>query len=254
MRTLYERYLREGRVLDTIARRRLLVTAIVLIGVGGLFFVALLSSVLQKNGLTVIDAPVQHWLASWRGPALTVVMIGLAILFGPIALPIILLVVTVLWGVIGKHARRPLLLAVPMLVGVVLEQVIGHAVDRHRPPTGLMLFGPDPSFSFPSGHVLGAADFVLLTAYLVFSRRRGIRGAVAGFGGAVVCMIAAAVSRVYLGYHWATDALASVALSLVILGCLVAFDTWRSVRVAGDLDRLEAGAPRPGEAIHPVGD
>lgn len=254
LRTLCEKFLRERRVLDTIARRRLLVTAIVLIGVGALFFMAVLSSVLQKNGLTVIDAPVQHWLASWRGPALTVVMIGLAILFGPIALPIILLVVTVLWGVIGKHARRPLLLAVPMLVGVVLAQVIGHAADRHRPPTGLMLFGPDPSFSFPSGHVLGAADFVLLTAYLVFSRRRGIRGAVAGFGGAVVCMIAAAVSRVYLGYHWATDALASVALSLVILGCLVAFDTWRSVRVAGDLDRLEAGAPRPGEAIHSVGD
>lgn len=254
LRAIYEKFLRERRVLDTVARRRLVATAIVLIGVGALFFAALVSSVLQKNGLTVIDAPVQDWLASWRGPSMTAVMIGLAILFGPIALPIILLVVTVAWGFIGKHARRPLLLAAAMLVGVVLGQVIGHTVDRNRPPTELMLFGPDPSFSFPSGHVLGAADFALLTAYLVYSRRDSIRGAVAGFSFAVVCIIAAAVSRVYLGYHWATDALASVALSLVILGCLVALDTWRTVRVAEEPDRLEAGTPRPGEAVHPEGD
>jgi membrane-associated phospholipid phosphatase len=169
--------------------------------------------------------------ATGRSSTLTVVMIGLAILFGPIALPIILLIVTLAWGIVGKHAWRPLILASAMVTGVVLAQVIGHSVNRHRPPTDLMLFGPDPSFSFPSGHVLGASDFVLLTAYLVFSRRRSIRGTVAGFGFAVVCIAAAAVSRVYLGYHWATDALASVSLSLVILGCVIAFDTWRTVRV-----------------------
>jgi undecaprenyl-diphosphatase len=54
-----------------------------------------------------------------------------------------------------------------MLIGVELAQVIGRLVDRSRPPTELRLFGSDPSFSFPSGHVLGASDFLLSIVYLV---------------------------------------------------------------------------------------
>ncbi|MBC7442869.1 MAG: phosphatase PAP2 family protein [Ramlibacter sp.] len=226
-------------MLEPASRRRLYLASITLAGLGAVFFTVILLSVLNKNGLTVIDEPVQSWLATWRSPTLTAVMIGLAILFGPIALPIILLVLTLAWGFLGKHARLPLILATAMLAGVVLGQIIGHSVNRHRPPTDLMLFGPDPSFSFPSGHVLGATDFVLLTAYLVFSRRRSIRGTVAGFAFAVLCIVAAIVSRVYLGYHWATDALASVSLSLIIVGCVIAFDTWRSTRVPAERHALE---------------
>lgn len=238
------RFIAEERVLEPDSRRRLFLTSMVLVGFGVLCFTAILASVLQDNGLTAVDTPVQDWLFGMRSPTVTAIMIGLAILFGPVVLPILLLVVCVVWGIIGKHARRPLILAVAMLVGVVLAQVIGHAVDRHRPPTNLMLFGPDPSFSFPSGHVLGASDFVLLTAYLVFSRRRSIRGAAAGFGFALLCIVAAAVSRVYLGYHWATDVMASVSLSLVILGSVIAYDTWRSLQAS---EELQATIPNPAD-------
>ncbi|MDY7543911.1 MULTISPECIES: phosphatase PAP2 family protein [unclassified Cryobacterium] len=232
VRGIRSRFIAEERVLGPDSRRRLYLTSMILAGSGAACFLAILASVLLNAGLTGVDAPVQDWLFGLRSPIMTAVMIGLAILFGPVALPGLLLVVCVVWGIVGKHARRPLILASAMLVGVVLAQLIGHAVDRHRPPTDLMLFGPDPSFSFPSGHVLGASDFVLLTAYLVFSRRGSIRGAVAGFGFALLCIVAAAVSRVYLGYHWATDALASVSLSLMIVGGVIAYDTWRSLRAS----------------------
>ena len=45
-------------------------------------------------------------------------------------------------------------------------------------------------------------------------------------------IVAAAVSRIYLGYHWTTDALASISLSLVILGAVIAVDTHHTVRVS----------------------
>jgi len=228
----------ETRTLEPAARRRLYLLAVAVAGLGFACFTVVLLSVLNRDGLTVIDAPVQAWLSDWRSSALTAVMIGLAVVFGPIALPIILLILTVAWGIVRKHAWRPLLLAAAMLTGVVLAQIIGHSVDRQRPPMELMLFGPDPSFSFPSGHVLGAADFVLLTVYLVVSRRPGIRAPIIGFSIAAVCIAAAAISRVYLGYHWATDALASVSLSLVILGCVIAVDTWRTVRIPGEATRV----------------
>ena len=227
----YEKFVVETRYLEADYRRRCIALALLLIGVGTLAFAIILVSVIQRNGLTLMDAPVQDWLASLRSPGVTAVMIVLAVLFGPIALPVILLVVTVTWGFVTKHAWRPLVLASAMLIGVVLAQIIGHLVDRSRPPTSLMLFGPDPSFSFPSGHVLGASDFVLLTAYLVFSRRKGGLGTVLGGAFAVLCIVAAALSRVYLGYHWATDVLGSVSLSLIIVGCVIAFDTRRTVRV-----------------------
>ena len=62
--------------------------------------------------------------------------------------------------------------------------------------------------------------------------------AVNAFGFAMLAFVAAsavvlltAACRIYLGYHWATDALASIALSLVVLGIVIAVDTWRTVRV-----------------------
>jgi undecaprenyl-diphosphatase len=125
------------------------------------------------------------------------------------------------------------LLAAAMLTGVGLAQLIGHSVGRDRPPVDLMLFGADHTFSFPSGHVLGASDFLLVTTFLVFSRRKS-KTAIVAFAVAIIGVFLAAVSRLYLGYHWGSDAVASVALSLVVVGAVIAVDTWRTARVRGE--------------------
>ena len=119
-----------------------------------------------------------------------------------------------------------------MLAGVVLAQLVGRLLGRQRPPAD-MLFGAHPTFSFPSGHVLGACDFLLVAAFLVFSRRRNPTAMALGFAGAGIGVFFAAASRLYLGYHWLTDALASVSISLVILGTVVAVDTRRTARIPG---------------------
>jgi membrane-associated phospholipid phosphatase len=229
-----EKFVVENREMEAAARQRLFTTAMALVIVGGSLFTLILISVSLKDGLFDLDAPVRAWALGDRSPILTVVMIGLAIFFGPIVLPVIVLVVTVVWGLAAKHAWRPMLLAAAMLTGVVLSKVIGSAVGRSRPPVDSMLYGVDLTFSFPSGHVLGASDFVLVVVYLIFSRRRSVVGATVGFIVAAVCIVAAAGSRVYLGYHWATDALASVSLSVMILGAVIALDTWRTVRLPGE--------------------
>jgi len=232
IRHLNENYLTEVRVLPAPAKRNLYVTAAAVGGVGLLAFAVILRGVLLNDAPTTIDAPIQAWLNGGRTDVLTGIMIGLAIAFGPVALPLIILVVVVVWGFVAKHVWRPLLLAAGTLTGVILAQIITRAVGRDRPPTDLMLFGTDTTFSFPSGHVLGACDFLLLLTYLVFSRRRNPRARAAVFVVVGLLIVAAAVSRVYLGYHWATDALASVSLSLIILGAVIALDTHHTVRVS----------------------
>lgn len=216
------------------ARKLLYRIAAVLMVLGIVLFFLTLSDVIGRDGLAGGDDQMQTWLLGQRSEVLTTIMIFLAVVFGPVVLPIIILVVTVAWGLAARHAWRPILLSAAMLTGVVLAQIIGRTVGRSRPPVEQMLFGPDPTFSFPSGHVLGAADFLLVTAFLIFSRRKNPWLAVLAFAAAGIGIFLAAVSRLYLGYHWVSDALASVALSLVILGAVIAVDTWRTARIPGE--------------------
>lgn len=230
----HDKFVVEERYMEPGARKGLYATAITLAVVGATVFFFTLAGVLQHDGLASADSEAQKWLLTTRSGALTVVMIILAIIFGPVGLPIIVLIVTVAWGIMAKHAWRPILLAAAMLTGVGLAQLIGRSVERERPPVDQMLFGADQTFSFPSGHVLGASDFLLVTAFLVFSRHRNPKATMTGIFCAIIGVILAAVSRLYLGYHWLSDAIASVSLSLVVLGAVIAVDTWRTARIAGE--------------------
>jgi undecaprenyl-diphosphatase len=232
--TFHEKFVVEERFMSVTARRNLYRTAVVLMIAGAVLFAVILAGVLQHGGISAADEPVRAWLLTLRAEPTTIIMIILAVIFGPIGLPIIVLIVTVAWGLLAKHAWRPMLLAGAMLTGVILAQVIGHIVERHRPPIDLMLFGADSTFSFPSGHVLGACDFLLVTTYLVFSRRKNPMSAVIAFIVAGIGIFFAAVSRLYLGYHWMTDALGAFSISLVILGGVIALDTWRTARIPGE--------------------
>ncbi|MDN4644559.1 phosphatase PAP2 family protein [Arthrobacter sp. PsM3] len=233
-RVFHDKFVVEERYMSAQDRKNLYRIAVGLAVVGAVLFFSILASVLQHGGLTAGDEPVRSWLLTLRSEPLTTIMIILAIVFGPVGLPIITLVVTVTWGLLAKHAWRPMLLAGAMLTGVILAQLIGRSIGRQRPPVDLMLFGADFTFSFPSGHVLGACDFLLVTTFLVFSRRSNRMAAVAGFLLAGVGIFFAAVSRLYLGYHWLTDALASLSISFVILGGVIALDTWRTARIRGE--------------------
>lgn len=230
-RTLREKFIVEVREIEPAQQRGLYLVAAVLIILGTGLFVGILIQVVTKGSLTALDPSIENGLHAWRSPALTVVMIVLATISGPIALPIIVLALVATWAIVAKHAWRPLLLAGGMLTGVILAYLFEQLVGRIRPPVSFMLLGTDKTFSFPSGHVLGACNFVLIGAYLVFSRRRSTGAAIFGFIAAFVVIAAVATCRVYLGYHWPTDVLASFCLSLVVLGSVIAIDTRRTTRV-----------------------
>lgn len=117
-----------------------------------------------------------------RSSGVTAVMIVLTITFGPVVLPIIILVITVVWLIFAKHAWRPLILASAMITGVIVANTLAQIVHRHRPSADFMLIGHDATFSFPSGHVLGASDFLILTAFLIVSRRPKAWGVALGLG------------------------------------------------------------------------
>ena len=230
---VHEKFLAERRPHTEEQLRRLRILSTTLITVGSIGFLVFLVSVLTHEGAAVLDRPVQHALEALRSPGLTGVSIGLAVVFGPISMPIVVAVTVVVWFLVSRHAWRPALLALAMITGVLIAEIIAHLVGRPRPPLSGMLFGADHTPSFPSGHVLGTANFLLAGSYLFFSRLRNQRRAAIGFTIAVLLLIAVAASRVYLGYHWPTDTLASVSIGLIELGVIVAVDTARTVVTTG---------------------
>lgn len=230
----HRRFIVEERYLEPDARRRLYLTAGVLIAVGLVIFLVLLQAVLTHSGVERLDEPVERWFNAQRSAASTGFMIALAIVFGPVALPIIVLVVLVVWVIKARHLWRPLLLATGMLTGVILALSIAPVVRHPRPPLGHMLLDPDHTYSFPSGHVLGTSDFFLILAFLFASRIQRTWFTVLAVTLAVVVVLAQVASRLYLGYHWLTDTTASIGLSMVVLGAVIAIDTRRTVRVPGE--------------------
>jgi membrane-associated phospholipid phosphatase len=230
----HARFIVEERYVDPPARRRTYRLAAALIVVGAVAFTVLLIGVLTHTGPQLLDRPIEQWFDARRSQDATGVMKVLAIVFGPVGMPVIVAVVLIVWIVLARHLWRPILLLGGMVTGVVLAQALAPVVRHPRPPIGLMLLGPDHTFSFPSGHVLGMSDFFLISAYLLASRVRRRWFTVTVVLVAIAVVLAQVTSRLYLGYHWFTDVSASIALSLVIVGVIIAIDTGRTVRIPGE--------------------
>ena len=94
-------------------------------------------------------------------------------------------------------------------------QLLKSLVGRPRPPEELLrIMESGSSGSFPSGHVYHAVVFGGLLLALVVSRIRPkwLRSAVAAL--VLLMVLAIVVSRMYLGAHWPSDVLGSVALGI----------------------------------------
>ncbi|PCN48196.1 phosphoesterase [Curtobacterium sp. 'Ferrero'] len=209
---------------------------------GAVLFTVMLVGVLTHTGAQRLDAPVEAWFDAHRTPAAVGFMVFLAVVFGPTGMPIIVAVVTVAWAIARREVWRPVLLASGMLLGVATAEVLAPIVRHPRPPIGEMMLQVDHSFSFPSGHVLGTSDFFLLAAWLIGSRLGRPWLLRTLFAAAAVMVALQIVSRLFLGYHWLTDTLGSVGLSLLIVSLAVSIDVVLTTRVG---ERAVAADPEP---------
>lgn len=195
---------------------------------GAAWFVLMMASYLGHFGAGAADQPVHDWAISLRTPVATAILAFITTLTGPSWMTVITAVVGFGWMLLTREWRRPVLLMGAMTLAVLASTLIKHELSRARPAPAQMMLSVDHAFSFPSGHTLGTAVFAGCLAYLLaaHSTRRGAFALGAAL--AVILTAVVAFSRLYLGYHWLTDVLASAGLALVFIAAVMLADVWLS--------------------------
>lgn len=108
-----------------------------------------------------------------------------------------------------------------------LVTLIKIAVARTRPEVATLLGHPAVNLSFPSAHTTNGSLVYVLATLLLTARLSHAGWRRSLIAAAVVLAILIGLSRVYLGYHWATDVLAGWLLASGI----IAFSYFTSRRV-----------------------
>src|SRR4051794_10586546 len=131
--------------------------------------------------------------------------------------PLVDAVALLVGGAVLAHRRRdvaPLVVAV-VVIAAVSAVVLGlkHSMDRPLPHSH-----GHGALGFPSGHTAATACFLATLAVLAAQHRRRLRRRLLGLVTALTALVV--VALVYAGYHWLTDALGSLALSVAVLAAL----------------------------------
>ena len=207
----------DRRAMTSPARRpaRSVVAALVAVLAGwGVAWLA--DSAGEHDGPSRVDPAAAADVLRLRTPTLTDVahvltLVGSEGVVGALGAVVLLLLV------VRRQWTRAAVLCAGLGGSAVLTVVVKFLVARPRPGGIDRLGTVDNSYSFPSGHVLNSVVLLALGVWLLWpAASYVVRAALSG--GATVLALGIAASRVYLGYHWLTDVVASVLVAVAWLG------------------------------------
>jgi membrane-associated phospholipid phosphatase len=184
---------------------------------GTRLLLGVIHEIVGKDPLVTLDLRLHNSVPLVRSPDVTSFMLALTELGGPLFLwPLSIGISLVAFAQKRRRLAATLLLAVAgaSLLSAGIKLAVGHP----RPADALIA---EAEKSFPSGHLLGSAVVygVLASAIMASQMRRVVRALCV----AVLLALVAAVglSRLYLGVHWPSDLLGSLAIALSCLACLL---------------------------------
>jgi len=128
--------------------------------------------------------------------------------------------------------------------GSLLNVALKNLFQRTRPVVEHPLVNLS-TYSFPSGHTIGATLFYGLMAFMVMQSVRRWRWRVLALLTAGLMILLVALSRIYLGAHYLSDVLAAMAVGIMWLAfCLTAVDINRRYRAHRQGSGRDAWLPR----------
>lgn len=171
----------------------------------------------MKRSIVKLDDSITRAIRSWPD-SLEPLMIGLSYL----GLPAVVITASIILSIVAYVQHRWRLAITFGLVGIAIgfNTIIKNILGRARPDTlyvGQMKF---KSYSFPSGHTLGATVFYGLLAYLAYKTLPAPWNIVVT-GALIILIILIGLSRIYLGAHYPTDVIGGWVLGGIMLATMV---------------------------------
>ena len=229
-----ERQQQRGALRTPPSQRTVFFSAAALLVAGEAVFWLMVASIQTNSGLAVFDGGIHDALVDHRSPLATAVLTAVSTVTAPAVLTVVGGLLALGWALLRRELWRPGLLLAAVLAAAGATTLVKQMVSRARPSASDFLMGPDDALSFPSGHTLGAGVFLLVLGYLLLgsAAARPARRSTAALAlaGAVLGTLVVGFSRLYLGYHWLTDVVASLGLAVALAGVAVLVDGLRSAR------------------------
>lgn len=195
-------------------------------------------AVTDAEGVAGLDQPVLDQAVAWRSPDLNESITLYTDIGGPVGMPILATIVTLLITLLWR-SRTPVVLMVIAAAGSLAMTATGKVlIGRARPPLAEAVPPFESSPSFPSGHTLNATVITGVLVYLVLRRLDSAWARAVAVALGVVFVVTMGLSRVFLGHHWLTDVMAGWALGLAwVVVVITAHRLYLTVR--RDRDRAE---------------
>lgn len=180
-------------------------------------FAELYESVVAGTGVAGFDVPVLEAMVAHRTVASAAAVTWFTQTAGPIGMPILGTVATVLAAL---HARRitPVILTVVAGAGsLAMTIAVKGLVGRDRPPLIEAVPPYESSASFPSGHSLNALVIIGIVVYSLVLTLKTRWAKVLTIVVGTTYALAVGLSRVFLGHHWLSDVIGAWLLGLAWL-------------------------------------
>ena len=220
-----------------------LTVELVVLGLLGWVFGAVVQDVVAGDGLFHVDRPVLEYVVGHRTPWLTTAMGAASVLGSTVVLIPAIVVIGLLAYRRGKGWRALAVLAAAQGGSIVLYDLVKVLVARPRPSI-TPLIATATGFAFPSGHAAQAVAVFGALAYLASGWTGRWSAKVALWAAAVVVALVVGLSRVYLGVHWPSDVIGGWFLGALWLAALLMTLRFAGGGAAGG-GRPASGRPPP---------
>lgn len=207
-------------------------------------FARMAGAVVAGAPITQLDVEVANWLHAHARASDGLRQLMLAVTHVHSTLGILILaLVAGIWLYRKGHRYWTLALVASVPGGQVLNVLLKHTFERARPHFAEPLLELS-TYSFPSGHTMGATVLYGFLACYAARHARSWTGRVLPFVLALAMVATVAFSRMYLGVHYLSDVLAAT-----VEGC-----GWLAICITGAATlnrRNRARARRAGEPVEP---
>ena len=199
-----------------------LLAALVILGSAWLFL-GVLEDVATRDPLVEVDVVVHGVLQQLRTPWMDSVMVAITEL-GDVQVLLPVVAASLAWFLWHRLWWTSLYVLAAVGMAQLLVKLLKLALHRSRP--GLFYEGLE-SFAFPSGHATMSVVAYGFLAFLICRKQRAtIRILIAATAALGIALIA--LSRLYLGVHWASDVIAGASFGLAWIGALAMAYTYRT--------------------------